>query len=45
MAFELRIDARTHQDVDEAVNRYMNKSVKTAQNPYKTIEEASTVLN
>lgn len=40
MAFELRIDLRAEMDLEEALDYYMNKSVKTAQKLYTNVQKA-----
>lgn len=40
MAFELRIDLRAERDLEEALDNYMNKSVKAAHKLYNHIQKA-----
>lgn len=40
MTFDLRIDYRVHEDIDEALAGYMSKSVKAANAFYHKIEDA-----
>ncbi len=44
MAFELLIDYRAYQDVEDAIAHYMSKSVKVANKLYDTIEGAYDLL-
>jgi plasmid stabilization system protein ParE len=44
MIFELLIDYRAQQDIEEALDYYMSKSVKVANKFYTTIEETYYLL-